>query len=305
MHQKWIRLQMMTGVVAISFSPLAVKMVSFSPTVSAFYRSFYAGLFFVIAALWAGSVKKAFRCPQWLPASIGAGIFLGIDLVVWHKTILYLGAGPATFLGNSQIIFVALFAAFVFREKIRPVYYFFVAVILAGLYLLLPAATLSVSRPAGYFLGLIVGFTYAGVLICLRYAKMHSGHHYPQLLSLGVMYGFSALIAGGYAVFIEKTSLFSTDLRSHGLIAITAFVCQTWGWFLINQNLTRIDAHEVSFLLMLQPVLATLWGCLLFQEPLSGIQLSGMALSLTGILVYQMRFAAKTSESEAKVLYPE
>lgn len=177
-----IRLQILAGVLAISFSPLAVKMVSFSSTVSAFYRSFYAGLFFMITALCFSSWKKAFHYPQWVPASALAGIFLGIDLVVWHKTILYLGAGPATFLGNSQIIFVALFAAFVFREKIRPVYYFFVAVILVGLYLLLPAATVSVSKSTGYFLGLIVGLTYAGVLICLRYAKMHSGNNYPQLL---------------------------------------------------------------------------------------------------------------------------
>lgn len=105
-------------------------------------------------------------------------------------------------------------------------------------------------------------------------------------------------MAGGYAVFFEKISLFSTDIRSHGLIALTAFFCQTWGWFLINKNLTRIDAHEVSFLLMLQPVLATLWGCLLFSEPLSAIQISGMVLSLAGIGVYQMCFAAKSGAHE-------
>jgi len=47
---KWRYLRLVAGIVALSFSPLAVKLVSFSPTVSAFYRSFYAGLFFLIAS---------------------------------------------------------------------------------------------------------------------------------------------------------------------------------------------------------------------------------------------------------------
>lgn len=42
---KWYYAKLVVGVAAISFSPLAVKLVSFSPTVSAFYRSLYAALF--------------------------------------------------------------------------------------------------------------------------------------------------------------------------------------------------------------------------------------------------------------------
>ncbi|HWR58973.1 MAG TPA: hypothetical protein VN328_08815 [Thermodesulfovibrionales bacterium] len=38
---KWHHTKLVAGVVAISFSPLAVKIVSFSATVSAFYLAFY------------------------------------------------------------------------------------------------------------------------------------------------------------------------------------------------------------------------------------------------------------------------
>ena len=165
---RWNQCKLLVGVIAISFSPLAVKLVIFSTSVSAFYRSLYAAIFFLLLSLWYHKSQFGVTHARWLLPSLIAGIFLGIDLIVWHKTIVYLGAGPATFLGNSQIIFVTIFAACIFREKIPGMYYVTVAVVMSGLYLLTPAAAGGVSRPYGYLLGLIVGFTYAGMLIGLR-----------------------------------------------------------------------------------------------------------------------------------------
>ena len=49
---------------------------------------------------------------------------------------------------------------------------------------------------------------------------------------------------------------------------VTAFMCQTLGWYLINNSITEIPAHEGSLLLMLQPLLATVWGSIFFSEQL-------------------------------------
>jgi drug/metabolite transporter (DMT)-like permease len=289
------RIKLVVGVAAISFSPLAVKLVSFSTTVSAFYRSFYAASFFLLMSLFRYRGKHGLRHFGWLPPSIIAGIFLGIDLEVWHKTILFLGAGPATFLGNSQIIFVALFAALIFREKIPAMYYMAVALVLAGLYLLTPSAPASVSRTTGYVLGLIVGFTYAGMLMGLRYANALSSGKYPELLSLGTVFSAAAFVIALYAVTVEHSTLAVWDGRSHAIMMVTAFMCQTLGWYLINNSITEIPAHEGSLLLLLQPLLATLWGCIFFSEPLGAVQVFGIILTLAGIIVYQLRYSSKTS----------
>ena len=292
---KWHYVKLVVGIAAISFSPLAVKLVSFSTTVSAFYRSFYAALFFLLMSVFKYKEEYGVKHFRWLLPSVIAGIFLGIDLEVWHKTILFLGAGPATFLGNSQIIFVTLFAAFIFREKIPVMYYITVAMVMAGLYLLTPSATATVGRTIGYMLGLIVGFTYAGMLIGLRYAKSRSAGKYPELLSLSTVFSVAALVIALYAVTVENAALVVWDGRSHTIMIITAFMCQTLGWYLINNSITEIPAHEGSLLLMLQPLLSTVWGCIFFLEPLGAIQVFGIVLTLAGIIVYQLRSPSKTS----------
>ena len=292
---KWYHVKLVVGVAAISFSPLAVKLVSFSTTVSAFYRSFYAALFFLLISLFKYKEEHGVKHFRWLLPSIIAGIFLGIDLEVWHETIIFLGAGPATFLGNSQIIFIALFAAFIFREKIPVMYYITVALVMTGLYLLTPSASATVNRTIGYMLGLIVGFTYAGMLIGLRYAKARSAGKYPELLSLSTVFSAAAIVIALYAVTVEHSTLVVWDARSHVIMMVTAFMCQTLGWYLINNSITEIPAHEGSLLLMLQPLLATVWGCIFFLEPLGTVQVFGIILTLTGIIVYQLRYSSKTS----------
>jgi len=294
---KWNHVKLVVGVAAISFSPLAVKLVSFSTTVSAFYRSFYAALFFLLLSLFKYKEEYGVKHFRWLLPSIIAGIFLGIDLEIWHKTIIFLGAGPATFLGNSQIIFITLFAAFIFREKIPVIYYITVALVMAGLYLLTPAATATVGRTTGYMLGLIVGFTYAGMLIGLRYAKARSAGKYPELLSLSTVFSVAALVIALYAVTLEHSALGVWDGRSHAIMMVTAFMCQTLGWYLINNSITEIPAHEGSLLLMLQPLLATVWGCIFFLEPLGAIQVFGIVLTLTGIIAYQLRYSGTSKAS--------
>jgi drug/metabolite transporter (DMT)-like permease len=288
-------LKLLTGVVAISFSPLPVKLVSFSPTVSAFYRSFYAALFFLVISLFIYRENLGPGNFRWLPPSLAAGIFLGMDLTVWHKTIVFLGAGPATFLGNSQVVFVTLFAALIFREKIPAMYYLIVVMVLTGLYLLTPSTAASVSRTTGYVMGLTVGLTYAGMLISLRYAKALSSGEYPELLSLCAVFSATAAVIALYALAVEHSTLFVWDGRSHAIMIATAFMCQTLGWYLINNSITTIPAHEGSLILLLQPLLATLWGHLFFLEPLGELQIFGIILTLAGIAAYQLRHVSGTS----------
>jgi drug/metabolite transporter (DMT)-like permease len=292
-------LKLLIGVVAISFSPLAVKLVVFDTNASAFYRSFYAAVFFLALSLLNYKSQFSVKHKKWLMPSVIAGFFLGADLVVWHKTIIYLGAGPATFLGNSQILFVTVFAALVYREKITKEFYLILAIVMAGLYLLTPAAGSAIGQPYNFFLGMIVGFTYAGMLISLRYAKTLSGKTYPELLSLCALFGASAFIIALYSFGLKNDNIIVWDLKSHIIMALTALLCQTFGWYLINHTITKIPAHEGSLTLLFQPLFATVWGALFFSEWLSGLQILGIILALAGIVHHQTKYLTK--QRQAKV----
>jgi drug/metabolite transporter (DMT)-like permease len=85
---------------------------------------------------------------------------------------------------------------------------------------------------------------------------------------------------------IEGSSLLVKDTHSHILMSLTSFFSQTLGWYLIKTNLTKIPAHKGSLLLIGQPVLATVWGMILFKEPMSAIQFAGVAMASGGIGAY-------------------
>lgn len=297
MKLSWVRFNFLLGVICISFSPLVVKVAVFTSTTGAFYRSLYAAVFLLI---WSAILYKkefASKDSRWvLPCVIG-GAALGIDLIFWHKTIFYLGAGPATFLGNSQIIFVTIFAVLVFKECLSKRFLIFVCLTLTGLYLLMPDVVNTVNRTTGYFFGIIVGLTYAIMLISMRYAKSRSGSDYPEILSLAVIFVVSSVVIAIDAVFIERTSLLVFDPRSHLLMMLTSFFAQTLGWYLIKSNLTKISAHEASLLLVLQPVLSTIWGRIFFSEPLSWVQLVGIAMASGGIVFYLWKSSPNTVET--------
>lgn len=277
-------IKLIIGIIFISFSPLPVKVVVFSPGVSAFYRTLYAFVILLIISIFHHSkelqpIKKA-----WFWPIVLGGIFLGFDFTLWHKAILYIGAGPATFLGNSQIVFVTIFAVIFLKEPVSRTFPFLVGIIFFGLYLLVPQSHGSMPRSISYSLGLIIGILYAGVLICFRYAADNSKkNEYPEILSLAIVMFFATIVSAFFSIFLEGKTLLNWDGKSHLLMFAIAFLSQCLGWILIKKNITKMPAHIGSLFLLLQPVLSSIWGNLFFDEPLNFIQISGIVIAVGGI----------------------
>src|SRR5262249_34517274 len=122
------------GAACLSASAVLIKLADTGPASPAFYRCFPA-----LPALIALSVgERRRRGPRRPAAHLGAaaaGAFLSIDLVLWNHAIADVGAGIATVLGNLQVLFVALAAWVLLRE--RPGRRFLVAlpVVMAGVVL--------------------------------------------------------------------------------------------------------------------------------------------------------------------------
>src|SRR5207248_8401481 len=126
-----IHLLALLGILAISFSAVFVRLAAVSPVTATFFRTAYAVP--VLAALWFSSRARDRR--PWGARALAAvsGVVLAIDLVFWHQSIALVGAGLATVIANVQVVFVAMFVWWAYRERPPLRTITMIAVVLAGI----------------------------------------------------------------------------------------------------------------------------------------------------------------------------
>ena len=76
---------------------------------------------------------------------------------------------------------------------------------------------------------------------------------------------------------------------AHGWLLLLALSSQVVGWLLISVSLPRLPAAVTSVLLTLQPVGSVILGVILLGEQPSGVQLLGVALVLSGLVLATAR----------------
>jgi len=279
------------GAACISASAILIKLAGTGPATAAFYRCFLAlPILFALAV-----VERRRRGPRRLAAHLGAiaaGAFLAIDLVLWNHTIADVGAGIATLLGNLQVLFVALAAWVLLRE--RPGRRFLVAlpVVMAGVVLVsgLAGAGAGDSRPlAGIIFGIGTSLSYAAFLLILRQTSAGTPHIAGPLAEVTTTAALGSLLLGlafgGLQLDVPWASL-----RWLLLVAITS---QTVGWLLITSSLPRLPAAVSSLLLLLQPVAAMGLAAAVLAERPSLAQLAGAVLVCGGVLAASMTSASR------------
>jgi drug/metabolite transporter (DMT)-like permease len=222
-------------------------------------------------------------------AALAGACFAG-DLFVWHKSILYSGTGLATLLANTQVFWVALFSALLLGERLTRRLGVCALLALIGTAMLsLPGLGRSPVHLQGVLLGLATGVFYAGYYMSLRTAQRGDrplGVAAALLVSSGTA---AALLFVAGALTGESLALASTaDL---GLLLLLGVGAHVGGWALISRGMPHVPAASGSLVLLLQPVLATLWGVLAFAEPFGPLEAGGTALSLAAI------YAASVSRS--------
>src|SRR5205814_10113961 len=75
------------------------------------------------------------------------------------------------------------------------------------------------------------------------------------------------------------------DWEAQGFLMLLALSSQALGWLLLSITLPRLPAALTSVLLTFQPVLSVLLAWAILSESPSGLQLGGVALGLSGLLI--------------------
>jgi drug/metabolite transporter (DMT)-like permease len=276
-------LGVLLGAVTIAFSGILFRKSHVSPTTGAFFRCFWALPFLWPLAIWEdrriGARPFSLRRAAWI-----GGAFFAADLVLWHYSIEYVGAGLATVLGNTQVVLVGLLAWAIFRERPARSSLLAVPVAMVGIVLIsgvLESGAYGSNPKLGAIYGLLTGVAYSGFLLALRWGAGERGRVAGPL--------FDATLASAICVIPIGLVLgnldFKPGLEAQGWLITLALSSQVLGWLLITVSLGRLPTALTSVLLTLQPLLAVLFAALLVDERPSPLQLVGAAFILCGLLI--------------------
>ena len=88
---------------------------------------------------------------------------------------------------------------------------------------------------------------------------------------------------------MEQQPTLPPTLAVWALLLLLALVAQSLGWWAISKSLVHVRGSVAGLLLLLQPVLATVWSVLLFGENLEPLQVLGALVTLGAIYVGSTR----------------
>jgi len=290
-------IEMIAGAAAISTTSLFVKIAHVDPTVSAFYRMAFGGGMLLIGLIALGQWRRVKLTDiGWLmiPA-----IAFAVDLMLWHRSILYVGPGLATLLGNFQVFLMALARFLIYREKLGWQFLAGVALAFVGLYLLvgLDWSRVGEQYHLGVILGVVTGVAYAVYMLSTRQAQ-RGGH--VRLAPAQLLCVSSLLCAAvlGIAALVEQDSFVLPDTQAWMALVGLGFFGQVLGWVLLTRAMPQLPASLIGLLLLLQPALSFLFDVVLFSRPTRALDWIGVALSLLGIFVGSYRRPAPTPVAE-------
>lgn len=278
------RLVALAGVLVISFSAIFFRLAAVSPTTAAFFRTAYA--LPVLFILWWGFRRRA---PFRHPLALLSGLLLTIDLVLWHRAIELIGAGLATVLANTQVVFVGLAAWLLHRERPTRLAMVLVPAVFLGVALIsgLGRPDAYGSDPVGGVLfGVGAGASYAAYLLMLRASNRGLAPPAGPLFDATLGAALGSLAAG---LLIDPRFDLRPGWPAQGWLVLLALSVQVLGWLLITRGLPRLPALDSSILLVVQPMATTLWAFLIFHESLSVLQWTGVGLVLGGVAALSAR----------------
>ena len=292
----------LAGAVAISFSPVFYVYSDTNPSTGAFFRMLYA---LPALALLAYLVRKSdTRSSRTRWTAFGAGLILAPDMLSYHSSMIFIGIGIATLIGNSQVIIVTLASWKLFGEKPNPAILLSLPVVIIGLALISGIADpepYGEDPVKGVIFGMMAAFFYSSFLIVFRYSNRELAPSSSVQLDATAGAALGLLVLGLLplsSVAIEPLELQPT-WPGHGWLILLALLCQVAGWLAITHALPRLPAAHTSFAILLQPVLTLIWGYfILHQEGHSQNQVIGVFLVLAAIITVTLYGSASTAESE-------
>jgi drug/metabolite transporter (DMT)-like permease len=264
------------SLVAISGSPLLVRLADVGPIASAFWRMLIA-LPFLYAWMRSDGAPATGRGGGWgVPALAGAAF--AADLAFFHLSLEATSIANASFIGNLATVFAVIGGALLFRERASGRIWAALAVALAGAWVMGGAAADLSAFNGGDALALGAALAYAGYLLAIKSGRRASSSAELMLRSSLVCAALLlvAALATGERILPGSAAgwwpLLGLGIVSHAL-----------GQGLTAVALGRLPVAPLAVAAMGQPILSALLAWLAMGESVGALQALGAGLIVAAI----------------------
>lgn len=238
---------------------------------------FVAGIGLLLAAYRRETRYRRVFCK---PQLMLRGLVGGIAVCGYYLTILHLGAGLATFIGNTYVILAALMAVFMLGERLRLPLVLGGVAALAGLALLTDAFGSGKHSALYEAVAVLTAVASAYVVITIR--QLHATENSATIFSAQCVYGLLVCLL---PVLMHPPS----PSRMAWVLMAVAGLCVAGGQLFMTRAYRDLNVAEGTLLQMLVPVGVALGGQFLFHEHFSVRELAGGVLILVGTAVTAFR----------------
>lgn len=231
---------------------------------------FVVGLAVVVAFYRHGfAPRNLFRNPKLaVRGLLGAAGVYG-----YYLTVVHLGAGRATFINNTYVVWGALLAVWLLGERFRWTLAAGGLAALAGLALLTRAFDRGAAINAYDLLAIVVAFASAHIVVTIR--QLHATEHTSTIFAAQCVYGL--LLCAPPAVFQAAP----VSAAAWAFMA-AAGACAALGQIAMTRSFRDLTVAEGSLLQMLVPLGIAAGGAVFFSEHFAPVELLGAALILAG-----------------------
>ena len=282
-------MNLILGVIAVSFAAVLIRLADAPPLVIAAYRLCLASL--ILAPLaWLHSRQELCRLARRdIILAVASGAFLALHFALWIASLSYTSVATSVVLVTVTPIFVAVASYLLFHERLTRQAIAGIVVCLAG------AALIGYGNwqigPESLFggvLALLGALAVAGYLLIGRRLRQQVG-----LLSYAFLVYGSAAVMLLVAVLVRGYPIVGYSGDTYIMLVLLAVVPQLMGHMSLVWALRFVSATLVTIAVLGEPVGATVLAFLILEEVPTWSEIVGGVLILAGIFVAFRRGGAE------------
>ena len=272
----WHFVALIGGNVALALGPWLVRLADTGPVSAGFWRLF---LPIPLIALFAWRERARNRIDRRIALlAVVAGVFFALDLASWHLGIERTRLGNATLFGNAGSVILMVWGLIALRRAPTRREGLGIAAALAGAAILLGRSLeISTQSALGDLFCLFAGICYAFYLLPAQKARARVGQWSVLLLVCLTAAPLLLLIA-----LVMGEPVWPTDWTPVVALAISS---QIVGQGLLVYSLGHFSALIIGLALLTQPAIAAAVGWFAFGETLGALDIVGMVLVGTALLL--------------------
>ena len=274
------------GCIIFGLGSLIVAHVAIGSWAMSFWRLAVSGIIFTILAKMMGQ-----RLPHSRRAIIYgllSGVFLGLDLALWHESIHTIGPGISTLLNSLQIFFLAAIGFLYFNERQSILQLLSLCLALLGVAMIgSPEFAQNTDATWGFIAGIVSGAMLAASMTFIR--KTHDTEPTPifilmQLISIG---GVLAMIVP--MLIFDQGAILPTTWSQVAWIVVYGAIMQCLAWGLIAYSIPKLSLTMVGLLLLTEPIAALIIDYSWLDKPINTLQWAGAILTMFAIFLGSLK----------------